>query len=62
LGDLQKVTDSHPQPGLSDIDRVISLTETALAMCDDSGWVFPAIDICSALEKLRALKDQQEGQ
>jgi hypothetical protein len=56
------VTDSHPQPGLSDIDRVISLTETALAMCDDSGWVFPAIDICSALEKLRALKELQEGQ
>lgn len=57
----KNMTDSHPQPSLSDIDRAISLTEAALTGCDDAGLIFPAIDISSALEKLKAIRKKLDG-
>jgi hypothetical protein len=39
------------------ISKAIALSEEALALCDRHGFVFAAIDICSAIDKLKALKD-----
>ena len=41
-------------------ERAILLAEAALAECDDHGLIFAAIDLCSAIEKLRALIETAE--
>lgn len=38
------------------ITTAIALCEEALALCDKHGFIFAAIDVSSALDKLKALK------
>lgn len=40
------------------IDQAIELADNALLICDDHGFLFAAIDLASALDKLTALRDQ----
>ncbi|BDW83672.1 hypothetical protein MACH24_31100 [Erythrobacter sp. Dej080120_24] len=40
------------------IDRAIAMAEAVLHECDEHGFVFAAIDISSALDKLRAIRDE----
>lgn len=42
---------------MSDVDDAISLAEAALAQCDKAGLIWPAIDLSSALDKLRAHRE-----
>jgi len=42
------------------IDRAIAMAEAVLHECDEHGFVFAAIDVSSALDKLRAIKDGSE--
>lgn len=48
------MSNSQDDTKLSDVDHAIALAEAALAHCDRVGLIFPAIDISSALDKLRA--------
>jgi hypothetical protein len=43
------------------IDRAIALAEAALQVCDDHGYIFAAVDLSSALDKLTALKSRCES-
>lgn len=38
------------------LDRAIATAEAALAECDEHGFIYAAIDISSALDKLRVLR------
>lgn len=38
------------------VDRAIALAEAALRECDEHGYVYAAIDLSSALDKLVAIK------
>jgi hypothetical protein len=38
------------------LDRAIALAEAALELCDNHGYLFAAIDLSSAIDKLRTLK------
>lgn len=40
------------------IDQAIELVDNALLVCDDHGFIFAAIDLASALDKLTALREQ----
>lgn len=40
------------------VDRAIALVETALADCDEHGFLFVGIDLSSALDKLYAMQEQ----
>lgn len=42
------------------IDRAIALVELALSECDDHGYIYPAIDLSTALDKLKALRAQHK--
>lgn len=44
------------------IDRAIALIEVALNACDEHGFVFVAIDLSTALDKLLALRAQQAAE
>lgn len=47
-----------PKPDEAEaVERALLLAEAALAECDQHGLVFAAIDLCSAIEKLRTLID-----
>jgi hypothetical protein len=37
--------------------RAIALAEALLCECDEHGFVFAAIDVSSALDKLKAIKE-----
>lgn len=41
---------------LAPIECAIALAEAALRLCDAQGYLFAAIDLSSALDKLQALK------
>lgn len=43
------------------VDRAIALAEAALHVCDENGYLFAAIDVSSALDKLKAIKAEQEA-
>lgn len=53
---INKMTDSHFEKQRLALDRAISLVETALNECDEHGFVFAAIDLSSALDKLKQIK------
>ena len=38
------------------LERALSLAEAALNECDKAGFIYAAIDISSAIDKLKALK------
>ena len=38
------------------IERAIALAEAALHECDEHGFVFAAIDLSSAIDKLKAIR------
>ena len=38
------------------IDRAIALAEAALHECDEHGFVFAAIDLSCAIDKLKAIR------
>jgi hypothetical protein len=38
------------------IDRAIAMAENALRECDEHGFIYPAIDLSLALDKLHALR------
>lgn len=44
------------------LDHTIVLVEAALDQCDQHGFIFPAIDISSALDKLIAMRDAPAAQ
>lgn len=44
------------------IARAIALAEAALHECDEHGLLYPAIDISSALDKLKLLRAQADSQ
>jgi len=46
---------------IREVRFAISLTEAALAQCDKSGLVLPAIDLSSALDKLQAIQATLES-
>lgn len=50
------MTDRRPENDMEAIDRAIELAGAALQLCDDHGYVFAAIDLSSAIDKLFALK------
>ena len=52
------MTDSEVQKRKDAVDRAISLAEAVLYECDLHGFVFAAIDISSALDKLKAIKNE----
>jgi hypothetical protein len=56
------MNESSPDNEMEAIDRAIALAEAALQLCDDHGYIFAAIDLSSALDKLTALKNRSEGQ
>ena len=45
---------SHKEAGA--IERAIGLVEAALDECDEQGFIYAAIDISSALDKLKLIK------
>lgn len=49
------MNDSQSDFSIGDVDLAISLAEAALSQCDEAGLIFAAIDISSALDKLRAV-------
>ncbi|MEQ5789313.1 hypothetical protein J3454_15585 [Erythrobacter sp. NFXS35] len=53
---------SKHQQEVGALDRAISLAEAALDECDESGFIYAAIDISSAIDKLKALKLDQASQ
>lgn len=50
------MTDSKIQKQNEAIEHAIALAEAALHECDLQGFIFAAIDISSALDKLKAIK------
>ena len=55
-GSAANMTESHHQDDFCAIDRAIALAEAALDQCDQQGYVYAAIDISSAIDKLKAIK------
>ena len=54
---IDKVVEDITEPSAqSSMERVIVLIEEALHECDERGWAFAAIDLCSALAKLEAMR------
>ena len=43
------------------IGRAIALAEAALHECDEHGFVFAAIDLSSAIDKLKAIRARKAG-
>jgi hypothetical protein len=52
------MTDSHVQKQKEAIEQAIGLAEAVLEICDQQGFIFAAIDISSALDKLKLIEDQ----
>jgi|JI7StandDraft_1071085.scaffolds.fasta_scaffold1366005_2 hypothetical protein len=51
--------ESQPQSDASTLERAIALAEAARDACDKGGFIYAAIDISSALDKLLILKQAQ---
>jgi hypothetical protein len=56
------MNDSQEDTELRELDHAICLAEAALAQCDKAGLIWPAIDVSSALDKLRALRKEHVKQ
>lgn len=52
------MVDSQSDRDRGAVDRVIALVEAALCECDEHGFIYAAIDLCSAIDKLKLLRDQ----
>lgn len=50
------MNDSRFQGDGTAIDRAIALAEAALHECDENGFVFAAIDLSCAIDKLKAIR------
>lgn len=48
-------------PGQDQLERAIALAMDALRICDEEGYIFPAIDLSSAVDKLRLMKEKGSG-
>lgn len=59
-GLMNDMTDSQIQEQVEAIDCTIALAEAALRECDRQGFFFAAIDISSALDKLKAIRSTAE--
>jgi hypothetical protein len=46
------------EPRAEAVARAIALAEAALGICDDQGFLYAAIDLSSALDKLQALREE----
>jgi hypothetical protein len=54
------MTDNMPRDAEeSGLSRAIHHAEAALFACDEHGFVYAAIDISSALDKLKAIRDHK---
>ena len=51
------MNDSHNHSDEAAIDRAIAFALAALSECDEHGYVYAAIDLSSAIDKLKAIKD-----
>lgn len=56
------MNDSKPQWDTGTLERAISLAEAALNECDEAGFIYAAIDISSAIDKLKALKQSHTSE
>ena len=54
--------DSHVQKQKEAVEQAICLAEGALDVCDRHGFIFAAIDICSALDKLKLIAHQKAAE
>jgi len=52
----RKMNDTKLQRDDGALERALSLAEAALNECDKAGFIYAAIDISSAIDKLKALK------
>jgi len=50
------MTDIKPGGAKKNIDRAIALAEAALRECDEHGFVYAAIDISMAIDKLNEIR------
>jgi hypothetical protein len=50
------MNDSQFQKDKAAIERAIALAEAALHECDEHGFVFAAIDLSSAIDKLKVIR------
>ncbi len=55
------MNDSRFQGDGTAIDRAIALAEAALHECDEHGFVFAAIDLSSAIDKLKEIRAGKAG-
>lgn len=53
------MNDSHRDKDRDAVDRAIALTEAALQLCDDHDFLYAAIDLSVALDKLKSIKSRQ---
>jgi hypothetical protein len=58
MGQRQQMNESQFDEENNGVDQAIASAEAALEQCDRFGFVFAAIDISMALDKLRAIKAQ----
>ena len=57
-GNFAHMTESELHNEMDAINRTIALAETVLNECDENGYVYAAIDISSAIDKLNAIKER----
>lgn len=50
------MADPTRQDDIHALDRAIALAEAALRECDKHGFVYAAIDMSAAIDKLKALR------
>jgi hypothetical protein len=50
------MSDQHRQDTSDGLARAIALAEAALIVCDENGFMFAAIDISAAIDKLKAIE------
>lgn len=50
------MTEPRLERELAPVERAIVLAEAALRLCDTQGYIFAAIDLSAALDKLHTLR------
>ncbi|WP_172449767.1 hypothetical protein [Porphyrobacter sp. HT-58-2] len=55
------MSEPSPSPEQKQVDRAIALAMDAMRICDEEGYIFAAIDLSSAIDKLRALRDKDSS-
>lgn len=59
---MLQMDESQLQRDKGALDRAISLAEAALDQCDEAGFTYAAIDISSAIDKLKKLRPDQTSE